>query len=131
MLVLIQPYAVPKVDLVVIDPFVVVLFAPPLEPLHGSPFKHENHINHPLHHIASIVLFLQCCDHLRWSAPIFWFNLLQLFPPFWFLFWVVIPLWFKRNMSGNHSLSYNSCSFSTLMHDFMRSNILSQLFSLL
>ncbi len=54
MLVLVQPYVVPKVDLVVVDPFVVVLFAPPLEPPRGPPSKHENHINHPLHHTASI-----------------------------------------------------------------------------
>jgi hypothetical protein len=53
-LVLVQPYVVPKVDLVVIDPFVVVLFTTPLEPPHGSPSKHENHINHPLHHTTSV-----------------------------------------------------------------------------
>jgi hypothetical protein len=54
MLVLIQPYVVLEVHLAIVDPFVVILFAPPLEPPHGPPSKHENHTNHPLCHSASI-----------------------------------------------------------------------------
>ncbi len=42
-----------KVDFIV-EPFVVVLPIPQLDPPHGLPFEHENHKDHLLHFTAFV-----------------------------------------------------------------------------
>jgi hypothetical protein len=58
MLFIIAPFVVLEMNVITIAPFVVVGVVSPLESLHGLPYEHENHISHPLHHIAFVCFAL-------------------------------------------------------------------------
>jgi hypothetical protein len=78
-------FMVLEMDVVVAVPFVVMWLVLPLEPPHGPPFEHENHINCPLHRIASIYVAFVVLLSPKWYVP-FLFNLLQMFLPFLLMF---------------------------------------------
>jgi hypothetical protein len=45
-------------NVIIVIPSKVVGVVPPMESIHGLPYEHENHIKHPLHHIAFVYFAL-------------------------------------------------------------------------